>query len=116
MYCLDGNCAEIIQVRKRKMSNPSLLFMSARKLTLAVALLSLFPILAVPVRAQDLASPPIADPADKRFSSVTEDWTTPALSSSHLLPVPPLSFVDDTHPGYTVELLQLQWRWGDPLD
>ena len=100
------------------MSNPSLLFMSARKLTLtlAVALLSLFSILAVPGRAQDLASPPIADPADKRFQSVTEDWTTPALSSSHLLPVPPLSFVDDTHPGYTVELLQLQWRWGDPLD
>ena len=97
------------------MSNPPS-FMSARKLTLAVALLPLFSILEFPARAQELASPPIADPSDKRFQRVTEDWTTPALSSSHLLPVPPLGFVDDTHAGYTVELLQLQWRWGDPLD
>jgi hypothetical protein len=97
------------------MSNPSS-FMSARKLTLAVAILPLFSILVFPARAQELASPPIADPSDKRFQRVTEDGTTPALSSSHLLPVPPLGFVDDTHAGYTVELLQLQWRWGDPLD
>ncbi len=54
---------------------------------------------------------------DKRFESVTEDWTTPSLSTSHLLPVRPLPpFVDDTHGGYTVELFQLQWREGDPLD
>jgi len=63
------------------------------------------------------ASTPIADPADKRFVGVTEDWTTPALGTSHLLPVAALGgFMDDTHPGYTVQLLQLQWRWGDPLD
>jgi len=67
--------------------------------------------------AQLPASAPIADPADIRFQGVTEDWTTPALSSSHLRPVQPLGgFLDDTHPGYTVELLQLQWRWGDPID
>ena len=23
---------------------------------------------------------------------------------------------DDSHPGYTVYLIDLQWRWGDPLD
>jgi hypothetical protein len=63
------------------------------------------------------ASPPIADPADTRFAGVTEDWTSPRLSSSHLKPVPPLiAYTDDTHPGYTVQLIQLQWRWGDPLD
>jgi hypothetical protein len=68
-------------------------------------------------KAQDMpASPPIADPTDKRFVNVTEDWTTPSLSNSHLLPVPPLGFFDDSHPGYTLELHQLQWRWGDPLD
>jgi hypothetical protein len=61
------------------------------------------------------ASPPIADPADTRFIGVTEDWTSPALSTSHLRPVPPIGFTTE-HPGYTVELLQLQWRWGDPLD
>jgi hypothetical protein len=63
------------------------------------------------------ASPPIADPSDSRFAGVTEDWTTPSLGTSHLMPVPPLiAYTDDTHPGYTVQLIQLQWRWGDPLD
>jgi hypothetical protein len=61
------------------------------------------------------ASPPIANPNDHRFEGVTEDWTTPALSTSHLMSVAPVKFVDE-HPGYTVELLQLQWRWGDPID
>jgi hypothetical protein len=82
--------------------------------TLAVVLILIS--LASVADAQLPASPPIADPADKRFQGVTEDWTTPALSGSHLKPVSPLEFVDDTHSGYTVELLQLQWRWGDPLD
>ena len=88
-------------------------FTSVRTLTLGIALLSLSPIGA----AQLPASPPIADPADARFRGVTEDFTSPALSASHLIPVPPLGgFIDDTHPGYTVQLLQLQWRWGDPID
>lgn len=84
-----------------------------RMLALGIALLSLAPESA----AQLPASPPIADPADARFQGVTEDWTTPALSASHLMPVRPLrAYVDNTHPGYSVELLQLQWRFGDPLD
>lgn len=63
------------------------------------------------------ATPPVADPSDVRFAGVTEDWSTPSLGSSHLRPVPPLILpADDTHPGYTVQLIQLQWRWGDPLD
>lgn len=63
------------------------------------------------------ASPPIADPTDHRFEGVTEDWTSPSLTGSHLRAMRPLGgFVDDTHSEYTVELLQLQWRWGDPLD
>ena len=61
------------------------------------------------------ASPPIADPADRRFQGVQEDWTSPALSSSHLRPIRPIVFITD-YPRYTMELLQLQWRWGDPLD
>jgi len=84
-----------------------------RTLALGTALLSL----GAASPAQLPASPPIADPADTRFQGVTEDWNTPALSSSHLRPMPPLGgFLDDSHPGYTVELLQLQWRWGDPID
>jgi hypothetical protein len=61
-------------------------------------------------------SPPIADPADKRFQGVNESWSSPALTDSHLLPARPLSALVDDHPKYTVELLQVQWRWGDPLD
>jgi hypothetical protein len=71
----------------------------------------------LPAAAQLPARPPDPAQADKRFENVIEDWTTPSLGGSHLLPVPPLPpFVDDTHSGYTVELFQLQWRPGDPLD
>lgn len=61
------------------------------------------------------ASPPVADPSDTRFQSVHEDWSTPALTGSHLLPAAPLEFVNDK-PTYSVELLRVQWRWGDPID
>lgn len=62
------------------------------------------------------ASPPVADPADTRFAGATEDWTSPSLSTSHLMPVPPLFGFTAEHPDYAVELLRLEWRWGDPLD
>lgn len=62
------------------------------------------------------ASPPIADPADTRFHGVKEDWTSPSLATSHLRPVQPLVGYISDYPGYTVELIQLQWRFGDPLD
>ncbi len=74
-----------------------------------------FSILAPISAAQLPASPPIADPMDTRFQSVVEDWTTPALTTSHLKPVQPLRIPQEGD-GYTVELLQVQWRWGDPLD
>jgi hypothetical protein len=59
---------------------------------------------------------PIADPADKRFIGVKEDWSTPALVGSSLRPVQPVRAYISDHDGYTVELLQVQWRWGDPID
>jgi hypothetical protein len=62
------------------------------------------------------ASAPIADPSDTRFTGVTEDWTSPALKSSALRPVPPLVGYVDERAGYTVELVQVQWRFGDPID
>jgi hypothetical protein len=82
-------------------------------LTLAGALL-----LAAPVCSAQLqpASPPVADPADTRFQAVHEDWTSPALNHSNLMPVRPLSAFTDEESHYTVELLQMQWRWGDPID
>jgi hypothetical protein len=57
---------------------------------------------------------PVPAPAPQEF---TEDWTTPSLSTSHLRTQRPLGpMVDASHEGYTVELLQLDWRPGDPLD
>jgi hypothetical protein len=62
------------------------------------------------------ASPPIADPADTRFIGVKEDKTSPALTTSSLRPATPLVGYTNDNGGYTVELIQVQWRWGDPLD
>jgi hypothetical protein len=62
------------------------------------------------------ASPPIADPNDTRFEGVEEDWTTPALSGSHLRAVRPLSSPPADHSGYTTEMARVQWRFGDPID
>ena len=90
---------------------PSLWVGFVRTFALGMVLSSLAPHSA----AQLPASPPIADPMDTRFQSVVEDWTTPALTSSHLKPVQPLRIPQEGD-GYTVELLQVQWRWGDPLD
>jgi len=83
-----------------------------RTLVVAIALLSLVSLSA----AQFVpASPPLADPNDARFEGVTEDWTTPSLSSSHLQPVPPIRLGGEG-PEYSVELLRVQWRRGDPID
>lgn len=62
------------------------------------------------------APAPIADPADTRFAGVTEDWNSPALTTSSLRAVPPLVGYINDNGTYTVELIQVQWRWGDPLD
>ena len=85
---------------------------------MAVIALSSLAYVIVPDAAGQLTTlTPKADPTNGRLKDFTEDWTTPSLSGSHLKLVPPLPpFFDDTHAGYTVELLQLQWRPGDPLD
>ena len=93
-------------------------FIFVRTFVFGIALLTWLSTLATTAAAQEPepVSPPIANPNDQRFKDVTEDWTTPSLSNSHLMPASPVDLVDDSHPGYTLELLQLQWRWGDPLD
>ena len=90
-----------------------LLFGFTRTLVFGIALLSLTH---TSVAQLVSASPPTADPADTRFIGVKEDWTSPALASSSLRPVPALVGYNTTYDGYTVELIQVQWRWGDPLD
>jgi hypothetical protein len=95
------------------MQRDSLAYVSMRALAVGIALL----LLSRTGAAQLIpASPPIADPADTRFKSVKEDWTSPALTTSDLKPARPLIGYINDYPGYTVELLQVQWRFGDPLD
>jgi hypothetical protein len=89
-----------------------LLFVVTRTLILQAALL-LSPFSAAQFLA---ASPPIADPSDTRFKNVKEDWTSPALKTSSLMPVQPLVGYIDDRQNYTVELIQVQWRFGDPID
>ncbi|MFZ1915954.1 MAG: alpha/beta hydrolase [Terriglobales bacterium] len=83
-----------------------------KNLTLGMFLL----LLSLPSLAQlPGASPLIADPADKRFKGVDEDWTSPLLGNSHLRPAKTMEFVAE-HDKYTTELVRVQWRWGDPID
>src|SRR5258707_3286169 len=88
-------------------------FAFTTRLALALAFLSLAQI---GVAQLVPASPPIADARDTGFAGATEDWTSPTLSTSHLKSAPPLIGYRNVYPGYTVELLQVQWRFGDPLD
>ena len=57
----------------------------------------------------------IKDSAESTFHGLQEDWTSPAMSTSHLKPARPLEFVTD-RPRLTVELVRLQWRPADPID
>src|SRR6202451_3394510 len=87
--------------------------MFAKLIVLVIALPSFSQI----VVAQFLPAPtPIADPSDTRFRDVTEDWTSPGLKTSRLHPVPAFIGYSNDEPGYTVELIQVQWRFGDPID
>lgn len=90
-----------------------LLLMFAKLIVLVIALSSLSQVV---VAQFSPAPPPIADPSDTRFRDVTEDWSSPELRTSHLHPVPALIGYANDEPGYTVELIQVQWRFGDPLD
>ena len=101
---------------RKQMHRPVLV--SMKKLTLQLVLLFLALVSFSQLGAAQFvpASPPIADPADTRFEGVKEDWTTPALKTSILKPAQPLVAYINDYPGYTVELLQVQWRFGDPLD
>ncbi|HLX84746.1 MAG TPA: hypothetical protein VKR59_12665 [Terriglobales bacterium] len=93
-------------------SNRSLIGRSSIDRSRALLLAILLLLLAASSVPQELPSPI----ADARFQDVTEDWTTPALGTSHLIPVRPLVMPDKSHTGYTLDLLQVQWRSGDPLD
>jgi hypothetical protein len=64
------------------------------------------------------ASVPAATPQDTQgFSGAhAEDWTTPALKKGDLQPVSPLNALTEDHPGYTLQLIQVQWRPADPID
>jgi hypothetical protein len=86
--------------------------LTIRVLTLATGLVFLAPIGTAQLSSE---APPAANQVDDRFQGDHENWTSPALTDSHLTPIHPVVFVTD-NPHYTVELLQVQWRQRDPID
>ncbi len=89
-----------------------------RTLNLAIPFLFVSLIFLSPTAAAQFlpASAPIADPADTRFEGVKEDWTTPSLTNSTLKQMQPIVGYTSEYPGYAVQLIRLQWRFGDPID
>lgn len=59
--------------------------------------------------------PPVRARTGVPIEGVHEDFTTPTLTGSNLKPAQPLVFFNDD-PHYTMELLRVQWRAGDPID
>ena len=51
-----------------------------------------------------------------RSQGVKESWTSLALAKDDLSPARALTAFVTENPRYTVELLQVQWRSGDPID
>jgi hypothetical protein len=105
-------------MNERTMNQAHQAFVFVRMLVFEVALLFLPQIFLSTICAAQFepASPPIANLADTRFRGVTEDWSSPSLRNSNLKPAPPLVGYMSDYPRYTVELLQVQWRFGDPID
>ena len=52
----------------------------------------------------------------QRQSVTVEDWSSLALAGSELVPQKPTLGEKDDLPGFTRELIQVQWRLGDPID
>ena len=44
-----------------------------------------------------------------------EDWNSVSLTSSYLVPLAPVAGETDKLPGFTRELIRVQWRDGDPI-
>jgi len=91
----------------------------ARKVVFGIVLLLLACNLAGIAAGQSPAPAPEAkaDSNRKPLSSFREDWTTPGLSTSQMHVSEILGpMLDTAHEGYTVELLRLTWRPGDPVD
>src|SRR5580692_7084494 len=88
------------------MHRKPLCFVFLSMLAIEFAVLFLFQILIAQICAAQFepASPPIADPADTRFSGAKEDWTSPSLKNSNLKPVPPLVGYINNYPSYPIEL------------
>jgi hypothetical protein len=58
----------------------------------------------------------VAEVSAPKQAADYEDWTTPSLETSHLVAVPALLGEKNDFGDFTRELLQVQWREGDPID
>ena len=62
-------------------------------------------------------SPESTAEPDAALANFSEDWSTPSVKTSHMLPLKVEGpAVDSTHEGYVVELWRLTWRPGDPIE
>jgi cephalosporin-C deacetylase-like acetyl esterase len=78
---------------------------------------------ALPQTASPVAPSTLTDPSAPHItrvpnpsSSSVEHWDKLSLRDNDLHPDLPLSGQIDTFPGFTRELLRVQWRGGDPID
>src|SRR5580704_12206047 len=63
--------------------------------------------------------PPTAESPQRgvhRRGETIEDWSSLSLAGSELVPQQPMLGEKDDLPGFTRELLRVQWRVGDPID
>ncbi len=83
----------------------------AKQLSLGL-LLVLAMSLSLPAGAQQSQQPEARD----RHRGTVEDWSSLSLAGSELKPETPTFGEKDDLPGFTRELIQVQWRKGDPID
>jgi len=88
-------------------------------LTLAALLVSVFcPGIAWTQGASGNRASPAntANPARPSAASAVEDWSSLSLAGGGLQAERPLLAEKDDYPQFTRELIQVQWRFGDPID
>jgi hypothetical protein len=104
------------QDSRRKM--PTFQFSSARLLAVCLLLLNVLVSRAQEVRSGDVPKQTTSLVTGNSTSSYAtkEDWSQLSLAGNKLQASAPLLGEKDNYPDFTRELLQAQWRSGDPID
>jgi acetyl esterase/lipase len=70
------------------------------------------------VRPPQAMATPGLDPKTGKplYETIVEDWSSLQIGNSQLLPVKPMVAQTEDQPKFTRQLVQVQWRPGDPID